>query len=72
MSNIKGSFSVWLDRNILLDSKENIDSAFLNVQNVSRMWIKLCRKGIGKSFSETWASIMKTTVTLQFFLHVKM
>lgn len=39
MSNIKGSFSVWLDRNILFDSKENIDSAFLNVQNVSRMWI---------------------------------
>lgn len=41
-----GSFSVWLDRSVLFDSKEDIDSIFLNAQNVPSMRRKLCRRGI--------------------------
>lgn len=40
-----GSFSVWLDRNVLFDSKEDTDNVFLNVQKVRSMRRKMCRSG---------------------------
>lgn len=40
-----GSFGVWLDRNVLFDSKEDTDNVFLNVQKVPRMRRKMCRSG---------------------------